>query len=90
MISGQGTVDGVDSQGNRSDLWVSEAKREEKKALVTEERIILGQAVPLRFPERLMRESWCWCLGLLLGYTLQGLWSDLFHLSLSPWEEKKA
>lgn len=36
-----------------------------------------------------MRESWCWRLVLPLGYTLQGLWSGLFHLSLSPCVEKK-
>lgn len=81
-------VDGVDSQ-YKSDLQVSEDKREERKALVNEEIIILGLAVPLRFRERLMRESCCWRLVLLLGYTLQGLWSGLFHLSLSPCVEKK-
>ena len=89
MISGQGTVDGVDSQGNQSDLQVSEDKKEERKALAKEEIIILGPAVPLRFPERLMRESWYWCPGLLLGYTLPRLWSGLFHLSLSLCVEKK-
>lgn len=47
----------ADSQGNQSDFQVSEDKREERKALVKEEIIILGLAVPLRFPERLMRES---------------------------------
>lgn len=89
MISGQGAVDGVDSQYNQSDSQVSEDKREERKALVKEKTIILGLAVPLRFPERLIRESWCWRLVLLLDYTLQGLWSGLFHLSLSPCVEKR-
>lgn len=64
-------------------------KKEERKALAKEVIIILGLAVPLRFPERSMRESWYWCPGLLLGYTLPRLWSGLFHLSLSLCVEKK-
>lgn len=45
-------------------------------------------AVPLRSPGKLMRESCYLCLVLFLGYTLQGLWSGLFHLSLILCVEK--
>lgn len=79
----------ADSQHNQSDLQISEDKREERKGLVNEEMIILGLAVPLKFTKRLMTENWCRSLSLLLGYTLQGLWSGLSHLSLSPCIEKK-
>lgn len=71
------------------DLQVSESKIEERKALVKEEIIILGLAVPQRFSERLMKENWRGCLVLLLGYTLQGQWSGLFRLSLSLYVKKK-
>lgn len=64
-------------------------KREDRKALANEEIIITGLAIPRRYHEKLMKENWWWCLVLLLGYTLPGLWCDLFHLSLNLCVKKK-
>lgn len=75
------------SRGIKLDFQVSAGKRKERKALVKKGVIILGLSVPLRFSERQMKENWWWCL-VLLGCTLQGPWSGLFHLSQSPYKKK--
>lgn len=72
------------SRVNKWDSQVSAGKRQKRKALVKERVIILGLFVPLRHPAKQMKENWWQCRVLHLGYTLQGLWSGLSHLSQSP------